>query len=206
MITIDCALSIGPTCAAAFHLRRRFKRHAVRGVFDWQVTPVDALIRYLQADFTGLMELPDLEQWPSVRNKRFDTLHPHEFPVPVQAAYPAAYDRHLFLCQQTRLALRGNGRVLLQASEAMHPMHLVRIEDAVRRYSPKLKFTLQNGPARPPDGEDWRGSETVWDGVLSTVRVSTVTRVRKRAAIWLNRDRPGQGTHLTGRFPNAGAR
>jgi hypothetical protein len=61
MPMIDYALSIGPNCRAKYHLRRRYARDAVNGVFDWQGTPASSCIAYLEADFIGVFEREDLE-------------------------------------------------------------------------------------------------------------------------------------------------
>ncbi len=188
MVTFDCALSIGPTCTAAVQLRRKFKRYALHGVFDWQVTPAETFVQYLEQDFTGFMKLSDLAVEDGVVvNQRFRTGHPHEIDpaLPIELQFPKARSRHDFLCSRTRDALKGRfGRVLLQLSETRPLDEVQTVEEAVRAYCPTLRFTVANGPPRT-DGAAWEGDPAVWDGVFAGDRVATATRVRKRVSMWL---------------------
>lgn len=189
MPAIDFALSIGSQCSAAHNLRRVFGRAAVHGIFDWQRTPTDAFIEYLQRDFRGMFELGDLVAPTDgpVINTRFGTLHPHEFPTPVdqaslEANYPAARARHDRLSERTRLLLKRRVTPLLQLSKPVAEVEAHRISEALRHYNPHLTFYLNNGAE--PIG-DWRGDPEAWDRALGPFRLSLRGRAERRIRLWL---------------------
>ncbi len=52
------------------------------GIFDWQITPAQAVNSYFRSEFTNTMMLEDLdvpENGATVLNRRLQTQHPHDF-------------------------------------------------------------------------------------------------------------------------------
>jgi hypothetical protein len=81
MQRVRAAISLGPNCRGKYHLHRVFADASPSGVFDWQVTPVEAIHCYLRQDFAGLFERADLVvRTGVVWNARYGTSHQHEFP------------------------------------------------------------------------------------------------------------------------------
>ena len=83
METFKRVLSLGPECRAKERIVERFGRAVSPScIFDWQVTPADALLAYLRNDFRGMFDRDDLAieagEW-IVHNTRYQTRHPHEF-------------------------------------------------------------------------------------------------------------------------------
>lgn len=182
---IDYAMSIGPRCAAAANLRDAFRHHAARSIFDWQVTPVDSFIRYLEADFRGAFERDDLRQdGGEVSNVRFGTRHPHEFKDSLlpDAAYANARSRHDYLCRRTRGLLLSPYRLLLQLSERIEDHDMNRIEAAIRAYNPALQFILSNGPAIDYEA-NWKGEASDWGAILSGYSISAMSRIGALASM-----------------------
>lgn len=185
MVTFDYALSIGPTCAAAHHLRRAFKRHALHGIFDWQITPIDAFEAYLNRDFQGCLEYEDLLfERGKVSNRSTGTVHVHEFDdhdINRSMTFAKAKARHIYLCSQTRDALQGKyGKLLLQLSETRPSAELDRMNSMVRHYNPTLRFTINNGPPLPLPHEDWRGDLDLWNRAFLGVGISAASRIHSR--------------------------
>lgn len=74
------AVSLGGNCEPA-HWLRAFGRHAVRGPFDWLVTPLDALLAILGDDGARLGTVFALTNaGTSVRCQAYGALYHHEFP------------------------------------------------------------------------------------------------------------------------------
>ncbi|MDB5538415.1 MAG: hypothetical protein JWQ89_142 [Devosia sp.] len=168
-MAFEYAMSIGPTCRAAYHLRRCLGPAAIKGVFDWQVTPAAAFVKYLERDFSGLLDFLDLEQTSEgVRNIRFDTLHPHGFTGPLPLAYPEARARHDHLCARTRAALKGPAGLVLWLSDPISLEDEAMMSNALRFYSPDLVYRVARAPRAGSDGPDWRGNNAEWDVALES--------------------------------------
>ncbi|WP_156342832.1 hypothetical protein [Devosia sp. A16] len=187
MQRVRAAISLGPNCRGKHHLLRVFGDASPSGVFDWQVTPPEALQCYLRQDFAGLFEREDLVVKEGVVwNARYRTSHQHEFPRGLTAAeldahYPAARARHEHLCRRTRSRLRGRGPLLLVFSRPVPGEVVAGVRAAVSRYNPRLTFHLV---AEPPEGAvgDWTGSAEVWDALLAPFRIGPLDRLRAGAA------------------------
>lgn len=78
--TFAAAVSLGGNCETA-HWLRAHDRHAVRGPFDWLVTPLDALAAILREDGARLgTEFALANAGTSVRCRAYGVLYHHEFP------------------------------------------------------------------------------------------------------------------------------
>lgn len=181
MDQFDVAISFGRNCRTAHHLRRIFGTEACpSGIFDWQITFPKALLYYLRSSFRGMFELADLEvdRRGTVRNRRTNTRHPHEFPDPATVqllaeGYAKARSRHDHLAAKTLAILRGKQRVLIALSEPMAGWPYLRLWLAIRMKYPLLRFRLLAGPVDPSahDLLDWQGSAEIWDRHLAGLSV-----------------------------------
>lgn len=176
MSTFDFAVSLGPNCQAKFQLVRNFgKERCPSGVFDWQTTGRRALRAYLRNHFAGMFELDDLEIGPYgiVRNRRYGTAHPHEFPEGIAAAelpfhYSTARSRHDHLTGKMHALFSGDARLLLCLSRPLSINHLARIWWTIHKSYPRLRFRLLNGPNgdRPASDHAWSGNNAIWEAHL----------------------------------------
>lgn len=182
MHRVRAAISLGPNCRGKHHLLRVFGVASPSGVFDWQVTPPEAIHCYLRQDFTGLFERLDLVVKDGVVwNARYGTSHQHEFPRGLTAGqldmhYPAARSRHEHLCSRTRALLGGRGPLLLAFSRPVPGEVVAELSQAVLRYNPRLDFHLV---AEPPEGAvgGWSGNAEVWDALLSPFEIASLHRL-----------------------------
>src|SRR5262245_1840069 len=114
--SFDVAISIGLNCRARYQLKRVYGDGpwCPAGVFDWQISRLSSVGKYLRHDFAGAFELADLQIVKGeVQNVRFGTRHPHEFPehvTPESLAhhYAEARSRHDHLATKTRTVLEGS--------------------------------------------------------------------------------------------------
>jgi hypothetical protein len=172
MQKVRAALSLGPNCRGKFHLHRVFGDANPNGVFDWQVTPTEAIHRYLAQDFEGMFERSDLlVKAGVVWNGRHNSSHQHEFPRglsedQLDACYPAARARHDHLCNRTRGLLHGRGPLLLVFSRPAPVEVIDALKRRVSTYNPRLTFHLVGEPPAGAVG-DWTGDTAVWDELLS---------------------------------------
>lgn len=141
-------VSLGFACEVKYQLIRALAREAAkqpacdpgpvfrspekdltRHIFDWQITPMAAVTRYLQADFQGVFERADLhvdEAYGEVSHRTLATRHPHEFkPVDgrldeaaIDAGYEAARSKFEHLAQRFRRLLQTSGRYLYVCTDA----------------------------------------------------------------------------------------
>ncbi|HVT27652.1 MAG TPA: hypothetical protein VHE81_06500 [Lacipirellulaceae bacterium] len=176
MIRIDRAVSLGTTCETAFQLRRVFGKHnCVSGVFDFQVTPPETVIEYLRRDFVGLFEYDDfIVKDGIVQNRRFGTQHMHEFRSGnIDRDFVGARSRHDHLCGNMRVALKGNGALLLAATLPPERLALANeIKHLVRDRNCDLVFSLEVLKRRqgPDLIANWQGDNHQWDCALSKYR------------------------------------
>jgi len=191
MQRVRAAISLGPNCRGKYHLHRVFADASPSGVFDWQVTPVEAIHCYLRQDFVGMFERADLVVRAGVVwNGRYGTSHQHEFPRDLSpgqldACYPAARARHEHLCRKTRALLGGRGPLLLVFSRPVAEEVVAELRAAVSRYNPRLAFHLVAEPAAGAVG-DWTGNAEVWDELLAPF---DITLLEGLAAAWRKRRR-----------------
>jgi hypothetical protein len=138
---------------------RPFERH----IFDWQITPFEAVLAYLEADFRGVFEREDLV-WAAdgsgeVEHRRLKTRHPHDF-KPVDGAHDGrAIDLQYEAARAKFEHLAGKFRDLIRQKGAqLFVFRQIRIyDDAVRL----LELLNHDGPGRDVrllfagyDGED----------------------------------------------------
>lgn len=97
--------------------QKSFQRH----VFDWQITPFEAVLACLEADFQGVFEREDLvAEGGEVAHRRLGIRYPHEFhPVDgvldgavIDAQYAAARGKFDHLSERFRRHLKAPGRFL----------------------------------------------------------------------------------------------
>ncbi len=100
--------------------QRSFERH----IFDWQITPFQAVLAYLESDFRGVFDREDLapaaDGSGEVEHRRLLTRHPHDFhPIDgvldhaaIDRQYPEARAKFEHLAGKFRRLLRTPGRFL----------------------------------------------------------------------------------------------
>jgi hypothetical protein len=75
-------VSLGGNCMVTMEMRKYYGIEAAN-LFDWWITPGDALVRLIEDDFEGLFETGNLQMVGdrrSVANLRYGLLHHHDFP------------------------------------------------------------------------------------------------------------------------------
>ena len=176
-------ISLGGSCASKFHACRRlyldvnpqgsverlreallFKRSAdlfTRHLFDWQITPLKAVIAYLEADFTGVFDLGDLviDVSGAVAHDVLRTLHPHDFhpmdealgPADIEAQYPAARAKFDHLADKFRRHLQAPGPFLYVVGGAAQRQEAQRLVKLLARH-PQHSFRILFAP--PPSSPD----------------------------------------------------
>jgi hypothetical protein len=75
-------VSLGGNCMVTMEMRKYFGVEAAN-LFDWWITPGDALVRLIENDFADLFSAENLQmvgEGRSVANLRYGILHHHDFP------------------------------------------------------------------------------------------------------------------------------
>jgi hypothetical protein len=75
-------VSLGGNCMVTMEMRKFYGIEAAN-LFDWWITPGDALVRLIENDFEGLFAAGNLQMVGdrrSVANLRYGLLHHHDFP------------------------------------------------------------------------------------------------------------------------------
>lgn len=154
----DCVVSLGPDCQAATQAKKFFPRAQVETVpMSYQITPLKALVAYIERDFHGLFERADLEigQNGGAIHRRWGTQHPYEFPRGTDS-YDDARARHDYLCAKMRKILTsGKGVLFLYGSDRRDQAAV--IEDVLRTRYPTLDFRILMARSPTPN--------TVWSHV-----------------------------------------
>jgi hypothetical protein len=100
--------------------QRSFDRH----IFDWQITPFEAVLAYLDSDFEGVFEREDLalssDGSGEVEHRRLGTRHPHDFhprngvlnEQVIDEQYPSARSKFDHLANKFRSLLKTPGNFL----------------------------------------------------------------------------------------------
>lgn len=204
MQRVRAAVSLGPNCRGKFHLQRVFGDASPSGIFDWQITPAEAIHRYLERDFKGMFERSDLQiRSGVVWNGRHNSSHQHEFPRgltedQLDAHYPAARARHDHLCRKTRALLRQRGPLLLVFSRPVPIEVTDGLVRGVSQYNPRLAFHLLAEPIEGSIG-DWTGDTEVWNDLLSRFSIHPFHRfVAEAAAVCRKRLRGRSGSSGAG--------
>lgn len=200
--------SLGQACTAIFQIRqfemlraasrRELPKPRESFLFDWQYTPLSAVIALIEAGFAGGFERSDLRILEGrVVNTRFSTSHRHQFTASVQdaltveeldAQFPVVRSRHDYLCRKMSALVSGDGPVLyVVAGEPDAPAQ--GLLDALAR-NPRHRFhvavflagstyfPLPDDPrisrheiaaSRKPAKRAWEGDDASWLRGFNTV-------------------------------------
>ncbi|MBL8579392.1 MAG: hypothetical protein JNK47_19495 [Mesorhizobium sp.] len=174
-------LSIGQSCRERHQARRFFGKNSGRkGVFDWQITPTDALLQYMSRDFSGMLDLADLEvKDGQVTNIRFGTIHPHEFSPTKDIAqqYPKVRANHDRWCAHALSVLTNDRSALFVLSYPVPVETIGEITEAIARLNPRKRFLVLNGPEGDSEAI-WVGDDAVWDKHLSHFEIRPTALAR----------------------------
>lgn len=129
--------------------QRTFQRH----IFDWQITPFEALLAYLESNFRGVFERSDLavdNASGEVVHRALNTRHPHDFhPVDgrldeavVDAQYGAARSKFDHLADRFRRHLREPGDFLYVFRQIRMLSDTERLRDLLAAGHPDHRFRL----------------------------------------------------------------
>jgi hypothetical protein len=134
-----------------------------RQIFDWQITPFEAVLAYLEADFKGVFEREDLQWSPEgsgeVEHRRLKTRHPHDFKAVDGVCDERAIDLQYEAARGKFEHLAAKFRLLLQhEAPQLFVFRQIRIHDEAVRLLERLN---SNWPGRDVrllfvgyDGED----------------------------------------------------
>jgi hypothetical protein len=181
-------VSLGPRCRAKHHIRLNFGHNiSKRGAFDWQVTPPEALLEYFNRGFSGTFERADLEVVDGclVRNRRYGTEHPHQFPTgqiteaDLDRLYPAAKNVHEKSCQATRAALANGLSTLFVLGEEMPHDVVNEVRGFLELFDPRRRFEILLAPEGDQNTvDDWSGNPELWARHLAPYRIVPPISVR----------------------------
>ena len=127
-----------------------FRRH----IFDWMITPFDAVCAYLERDFQGVLERRDLavgKNGTTVMHAGLDTWHPHDFragadgqitEAMIDTQYPAFAAKYAFLAQRFRDLLATPGPYLYIYREIVTQRAAQRLAALLQARSPDHHFQL----------------------------------------------------------------
>jgi len=174
----DQAISLGPDCQTAFQIRRIFgKPLCPSGIFDSQVTPLSALLAYIESDFCGMFNRDDLRatDW-GVINTKYQTVHPHEFADGNLENYGVARKRHDYLCAKIRRAIQGSTRTVFIFHSLTPREDEVQMRRVLRSVNPNGRFdvlAVEARPELPPSypSDIWCGNDEHWDTALANIRI-----------------------------------
>lgn len=175
-------VSLGARCATAYHLRRFFN-HADGGLFDWWITPPQALIavlRNLTPDFIygDPAALVRINENDTVLHTRSGLHLHHEFPRvgsnkgPVADSYldhvGKAHERTAYLMKKFRDLNRPDEAILfIREREVDEVLLREQLEQLFDRAEWHLVILPSASRERP--GDPWYGSVDVWDAELSAL-------------------------------------
>jgi hypothetical protein len=187
----DEIVSLGCTCETAYQLRRCLGIERAH-VFDWVVTSDPGLLQYIESGLQDYFALDGLmrDAEGQVRDAQTATLFLHEFPegADLAAAHAAEAPRIAALVERWHKLMASEQSVLFIRKHgwAGPPLRTDdRLHQALRAAAPRLRFRLlyltkpaafEPGaatpglvhlPLAPPDPEDWRGDDLVWQQLLS---------------------------------------
>jgi hypothetical protein len=175
----NTVLSLGPTCLPAMQARQVFDRLLFQnGPFNYQISPMSAVTSYLRDGLAGTMERADLSVDADglVRNDRYGTCHPHEFPEGL-GSFEAAKSRHDYLCAKLRRLLADPTSRILFLSGHDDP---AIIDRAIREAYPKLRFRLLTVVSSAPQAV-WHEPVAEWhDALRQAERSFGESKIRTR--------------------------
>jgi hypothetical protein len=127
--------------------QRNYERH----IFDWQIAPFAAVLKYLESDFRGVFERADLHvENGEVTHRWLGTRHPHEFhaingvldEAAIDAEYPAARGKFDYLAAKFRRHLERPGPFLYVHKEIRIYDEAVRLMQLLHARNPDHAFKL----------------------------------------------------------------
>lgn len=174
-------VSLGRDCQPAFQIRRYFgKENCSSGVFDYQITPHQAVISYIENDFCGFFERQDLQVDSDghVRNIKHGTRHIHEFPNGLDQDYEKSLSRHNHLCENLRQIVHGRLSTLFVGLSYTPDVFGDQVSSTIRKINPRLRFYVLVLTIRPDLApsrsypEDWQGNDDYYSEALSLFRIA----------------------------------
>ncbi|MGQ3672586.1 hypothetical protein ACT6QG_09340 [Xanthobacter sp. TB0136] len=212
-------ISLGQFCVTRYQITRHLESLHIRPpgtfLFDWQVTPPEALLTYFREDFRGVFELEDLEIGPEgcARHKHLLTSHPHQFgehvydltPERMVELYPIARQRFDYLAGKFRTQLRTrNMPTLYVISRFLDDDQTERLVQALGRYHRQWHVAMISPEGEPPSprpeittiaidpdipgGWRWEGHDAEWTRALSRFPVKSPPK-RSGLGRWFHRVR-----------------
>lgn len=140
MAEYDSIISLGGACEVATHIGRCFNRKR-RNIFDWWITPFDAVPSLMRGDFSGLFDKLTVHDFAVICN-RYKIIHHHDFQRDdkelviaelVEAQLPKIREKYDGLVRRLHHDCRPGNRVLFVRAwrEIIHegsdyPRHLIR--------------------------------------------------------------------------------
>jgi len=199
----DHVISLGRACQPAYQIRRLTGVRSAH-VFDWIITPDDALIQWISSDFDGFFQRERLALGPDqcVIDRPTRTRFVHEFPpgTDIDAVFDENAARYAALIERWRVLLRSGARVLfVRQHEGDHARSTaLRLRDLLSEKAPQLPFDLlcltENeqsdwGAARivnqrlpQPEPYVWTGDDAAWERILGAVGAIAGPRITPRLA------------------------
>lgn len=124
-----------------------------RHLFDWQITPFEALIAYLETDFLGVYERADFvidDASQTVVHRTLGTRHPHEFKAAgerlveadIDRSYLGARDKFEHLAARFRQHLTTSGPYLYVFRQIRIYDDVVRLADLLKAANPDHAFKI----------------------------------------------------------------
>jgi hypothetical protein len=196
----DQVVSLGCACQPAHQIRRALGLTSAH-VFDWIVTPDQALVTLIESDLDGFFSRDRLGVGSSdaITDLPTDTRFIHEFPkgsdMNVQHAHHAG--RYAMLVRRWRTMLRSRQRVLFVRQHGWEPdprRAAARLQRVITAQAPRLHFAilyLTNDPAddvswglegiinrylTQPEPYDWRGDDAAWERLLGDALVEPIRK------------------------------
>jgi hypothetical protein len=184
------AVSLGPQCCAKWQMREFFKpHHGPRGVFDWQVTPPEAVLDYIRCDFQGTFERNDLYLDGTVKHRRFNTIHLHLLPGDeidadsFEKIYPAAKRAHEKYCGVTREAIHNPLSTLFVLSRPVPDEFIRELKSCITAINPLKTFTILPAPAND-DITRWDGDRDIWREHLAPYQITPPIPISLGNHLW----------------------
>lgn len=164
-------------------------------LFDWQITPISAIVHCLRTRFMNIFERGDLEITGDsnyVRNRRLGTIHPHSFHPPafnidvIDEQYADALAKISHLAGKLRERLADNKPITfvvwgssIAAQEAENltsaleeyrsaPFEVIFVSQCPLILDRKSVASIKISEViNKPDDRQWEGDDKEWDRVFS---------------------------------------
>jgi hypothetical protein len=184
----DQVISLGRACQPAYQLRRILGAETAH-VFDWLITPDQALLTLIESDFDQFFARERLTMGPEewIIDRETDTRFIHEFPKgsDFEAQYEANAGRFAMLVERWRELLASEQRVLFVRQhgwDADPRATATRLREAIAQQAPSLRFALLylteteepdwgeagilNRRLNQLDPYEWQGDGVAWSTLL----------------------------------------